>query len=193
QGRYLLVNQQYADLLHRPAAELIGRTSAELFPSGPGPAFADVDEAVIRSGQPRVTETVFVKNGETRYALAHQFPLFDDSGAVFGVGGVATDITDIKRTQQELAEARDAAEAANRAKSAFVATISHEIRTPMNAIINLTALALDTALTPRQRQYISVSHSSARGLLALLNDILDFSKIEAGRLELENVPFHLRL
>ncbi|MGH9335768.1 MAG: response regulator, partial [Vicinamibacteria bacterium] len=62
----------------------------------------------------------------------------------------------------------------------------------MNAILNMTGLALDTELTTKQRQYLSVAHSSARNLLGIINDILDFSKIEAEKLELEEAPFSLR-
>ena len=92
----------------------------------------------------------------------------------------------------ELERATLAAKDADRAKGAFLANMSHEIRTPMNAIINMTALALETELTPKQQQYISVAHASARNLLGIINDILDFSKIEADRLELEDLPFSLR-
>jgi len=62
----------------------------------------------------------------------------------------------------------------------------------MNAIINMTGLALDTNLTPRQQHYLSVVHSSSKNLLGIINDILDFSKIEAEKLELEHAPFSLR-
>lgn len=193
EGRYLLVNELYAALLKRPASELLGRTAFDVFPADAAATFTSSEEEVKRTGLARTSETSFVLDGEVRCALAHRFPLFDADGQLFGIGGVSTDITEIKRTQRELAQARDAAEAANRAKSAFVATMSHEIRTPMNAIINLTALTLETELSPRQRQYLTVVQSSARGLLALLNDILDFSKIEAERLELEKAPFELRV
>ncbi|MCC6235514.1 MAG: response regulator [Verrucomicrobiales bacterium] len=192
EGRYLLVNQHYVRLLKRPASDLLGRTLHDLFPSEAADAFELGESDVLASARPLITETVASVDGQTRTFLAHKFPLFDSDGKLFALGGISTDVSAIKDSQRELAQARDDAEAANRAKSAFVATMSHEIRTPMNAILNLTALALDTQLTPRQRQYVAVAHSSARGLLALLNDILDFSKIEAGRLDLEAAPFLLR-
>ncbi|CAM3751428.1 hybrid sensor histidine kinase/response regulator [Roseateles saccharophilus] len=89
---------------------------------------------------------------------------------------------------------RDAAQARHadgEARARFLVQISHQVRTPMNAIMGMTQLALQTQLTPEQRELLDKADAASRSLLGLINDALDVARIEAGQLEIAALPLRL--
>ncbi len=186
------VNDAMCQILGRPRDEIVGRRIFDFTDEENTRVFKE-NVARRARGESGTYEVSLLKpDGSLIPCRVSAMPLLDERGVKTGSFAMFTDITEQKRAEREVLAAMDKAEAATKAKSAFLATISHEIRTPMNAIINMTDLALDTELTPKQQQYVSVAHSSAKSLLGIINDILDFSKIEADKLELEEAPFSLR-
>ena len=110
---------------------------------------------------------VYRRDGQVIWITETARAVRDASGGLLYYEGTVQDISERKRAEEELQKAKVAAEAAARAKSEFLANISHELRTPMNGIIGMTELALDTALTPEQREYLTIVQDSADALLEL--------------------------
>jgi PAS domain S-box-containing protein len=175
-------------------ADLLGKTDFDFYPKRIANQYYDDEQLVIRKRKTLFDhEEESVNSDGSRIAiLTTKVPLFDKNGQVIGIAGVGRDITERQRVEREMQRAKEAAEAASKAKSEFLANMSHEIRTPLNGVMGMTDLALDTELTPEQRDYLETVKSSSDALLTVINDILDFSKIEAGKIDLESVDFNLR-
>ncbi|HEV8456243.1 MAG TPA: MHYT domain-containing protein, partial [Gemmatimonadales bacterium] len=143
----------------------------------------------VHSGEQEVT--LIRKDGTRVDVWQLESPIRNRDGVLTGISSIGRDVTVAHRLKEAEHAALQAAESASRAKSDFLANMSHEIRTPMNGVMGFVDLALDTELTPEQREYLEVAKRSSDSLLGVINDILDFSKVEAGQLDLDPIPFQL--
>jgi two-component system, cell cycle sensor histidine kinase PleC len=189
-GRYLLVNRQFASFVGVAAIRLVGKRPAEAHGGPLARILMEGDERLL-AGLPvpsSAEEEIVDRDGNPGVLLTTKALFHDDDGDESMVVTVFVDITQRKRTERDLLSAKDQAELANRSKTEFVANMSHELRTPLNAIIGFSQVIAGEMLGPvGTAKYVGYARdilSSAEHLLGLINDILDVSKLEAGKLDL---------
>lgn len=192
--RFQGFNKAYEEVFNVKSADLIGLTVNDLtyLPKEDRIQYQAEDQEVIAKQKTIKREMqIPFADGKLHDTLYWVTSFRDSKNKPAGIVGNFIDISNEKENARQLQVAVKSADQATQAKSEFLANMSHEIRTPMNAIIGMSYLALQTALTSKQADYINKIQSSAEALLGIINDILDFSKIEAGKLALEMQPFNL--
>jgi PAS domain S-box-containing protein len=92
QGRYLIVNRQWSRITGIPVAAAVGATDAEIWPSDAG-SMAEQERILLDAGVPQVSdEQIHTRMGARHFRIS-RFPLFDEGGAAYAIGAIATDIT----------------------------------------------------------------------------------------------------
>lgn len=104
EGRYLLVNNQYLKYAKLPKEDIIGRTDKELGLREFAESVMKNDQKVITTGEPleehwQAPEAI---GGAT--FISHKFPLTNDAGEIYAMGGISTDITPLVEAEHALAE-----------------------------------------------------------------------------------------
>ncbi|MCV2216859.1 response regulator [Thauera sp. Sel9] len=194
EGRYLGFNQAFLDAFGIERETLLGKSVLQFMqvPAEDRLIYHEANERVLREGGTFTAEMRLpYADGKVHDVLYSLSGHRGSDGKTAGLVGALIDISAQKQAEQAQMEAKLMAEEATRLKSGFLANMSHEIRTPMNVIMGMAHLALDSPLSPRQRNYLEKIHAASATLLGIINDILDFSKIEAGKLQFEEIDFFL--
>ena len=183
----LIVGQEYAEIINRPLADVLG-CSDDSCSAGQGHHAATCPACRLRGIWERTLEpaqtvheieirpTFEMAGREIRPWLcvsARPAMIDGDRHVVIAI----VDITDRKAVEQKLKETMDL-------KSQFVSTVSHELRTPLATIKEGLGLVLDEAvgsINQEQRKYLDIAKRNVDRLSELINDVLDFQRLEAGR------------
>jgi len=191
-GNITYMNDKFCEISGYQREELLGKNHRLIKSDQHSLEFYENMWGTILQGKPWHGEVKnYRKNGDIYWVNATILPFLNEQGKPFKYVSIRTDITQGKQMEHELALALSRAKLATQAKTDFLANMSHEIRTPMNAIVGMSLLSLQTALNPKQKDYVEKIHNAAHNLLGIINNILDFSKIEAGKMEIEELCFHL--
>jgi len=102
EGRYLHVNQQFKNVFGFHDQSPIGQTDDDLFPLPQALAFKSHDRRVIESKKMLEFEEVAEYADGMHTSIVHKFPLFNQQGDIFAIGGITTDITRRKQAEEAL-------------------------------------------------------------------------------------------
>ena len=104
------------------------------------------------------------------------------------------DVTEEQQAIDQARAERDRALQIVEGRSSFMSQMSHEIRTPLNGIKGIIELARDHSVD-RELLLDDLQRADELSgyLLSLINDVLDMSRLNSGHVELEALPFDMRL
>lgn len=102
-AKCLLANHQVAKLLGCRAEEMIGQQRGDLISTAELKRHEKNDQQVLITRKSLVFEETFEDSKGQQYNfLSNKFPLLDENGQAFAVGGITTDITNLKHIETQL-------------------------------------------------------------------------------------------
>ncbi len=105
QGAYRIFNQRFMDLTGRSAADLEGKTDAELFLPQEGALYREADERALAGGRAEVApHWRRFADGHEELIVSIKSLIYDGRQQLIGVLGVGRDITALHQAQQALRE-----------------------------------------------------------------------------------------
>jgi PAS domain S-box-containing protein len=102
QGRFILANKHFASLLMAEPESLIGKTAYDLLPEAIANDIWTSELQVLTSGEPLEHEEHIPQGDEMRTLLSIKFPIADETGKHYALGGILTDCTEQKQTEANL-------------------------------------------------------------------------------------------
>lgn len=100
-ARYVLANRALVERCgYKYAGQLLGKTSAEVFPAQLGPGYTEQDRKVLQQGlilQDQL-ELHLYGSQEPGWCLTHKWPLYNRNGDIFGLAGISLDLQSASET-----------------------------------------------------------------------------------------------
>ncbi len=101
QGRYILVNKLWADIMGYTNEEVVGKTTPEVMGHDED-EHIEYDHEVLSTKRPiQINDTITIE-GIQRDFVEMKFPILDAKGEIQAICGIATDITEFNNIQKKI-------------------------------------------------------------------------------------------
>ncbi len=202
-GRYLMVNQRFAQAAGKPGEEIVGLNDFDLWPHELATGYVADDAEVIKTKRTKRVEEPFVDaSGSTSFIETIKACIFNDQGDVIGTTGIARDVTERHNAEQALRVTNDELERRVVLRSAELAKVqenlvrkerlvvlgqlaggvAHQIRNPLAAIMNSTYV-LKRHLSPGQHSNVDdairIIHDEVRHANVIITGLLDYARVRS--------------
>lgn len=102
EGRYLHVNKRFEQVFGLSEERIIGFHDDDVFPQEQAEQFHRHDLMVLQAGEALEFEESALHEDGPHISLVQKFPLQDEAGTIYAIGGIASDITERKRAEDVL-------------------------------------------------------------------------------------------
>lgn len=191
-GRYIFINQKWAELFDADKKGIVGKTDHEIFEKAFADKFRENDLDVINAGHALDSEETAPHGDEIHTYVTVKFPLFDEQGKIYAVCGISTDITERKKIAQEKHSLEQQLFQSQKLQAIGQLTggVAHDFNNMLAVILGFTELGLlkygnsnDTL-----KNYLDEIYKAAQRGCELVNQMLIFSrKNQNEHIELESL------
>ena len=173
-GRFIQVNDAYAEMSGYDNAELIGREWWQLIISEDRSKAIRAYKTMMEDDRAEVEIRSARKNGEIFDRKIVLVKAYDENQQFVGHYSFTQDIS----SRREV----------DRLKDEFVSVVSHELRTPLTSIAGALDLLSSGILQTRPEQahrMVTIAAQNTERLVRMITDILDMERIKSGKITME--------
>ncbi|HBM45452.1 MAG: PAS domain S-box domain-containing protein [Parcubacteria group bacterium GW2011_GWF2_38_76] len=198
EGNFLLINNKMERLFGASRGQLLGKKRESILSREIAEDHHANDIKVITTKTPLIFEEESQEKDGLHHYLSVKFPIFDDGGNVYAVGGISVDITERKKAEEELTEANIKILGLQRTKNEFVSLAAHQLRSPITTILGNASILVEQikkgegGFTEEQRGTIEDMVKGTKDMNYLVEFLLKITRAETGKTTLTLVPVDLR-
>ncbi|HWQ56593.1 MAG TPA: PAS domain-containing protein [Bryobacteraceae bacterium] len=161
EGRYLVINRHYQELVGESHGDVAGKTDFDLFPCDVAGALHEHDRLVLERDQSMEFEETLPHEHGNRTFLSLKFPVPDAVTGARGLGCISTDITARKRLNEQFRESQKL-----ESLGVLAGGVAHDFNNLLTSIMGNASIALETtspgaAAHPVIREVLQASERAA--------------------------------
>ncbi|RMD49072.1 MAG: PAS domain S-box protein [Ignavibacteria bacterium] len=177
--------------------DAIGKTDFDFFDEESALEAFNDEMRIFKTGKPIINkEEKITKPGKPpKWYSATKVPIYDDMGNITGLVGISRDITQMKETEERLRQYSEELKELNATKDRFMSIIAHDLKSPFGTLLGFLELLredFDELAREELKNFITMSHESAKKIFNLLQNLLEWAYMQKGQIKFDPIDLILK-